>query len=129
MITGAGGLGATAGRAAEVFSSWGFTVTPDMLNQVAHDVGEMSILSRTGGAPTLAVRMATIFSSFLGGRTLMAFWYHFVTLFEALFILTTVDAGTRVCRSMIQDLVGHAIPEVEQIRAWGNNLIGSAVPC
>ncbi len=129
MNTGAGLIGTTAAHAADVVSSWGFAVTPDMLNQVAHDVGEMSVLSRTGGAPTLAVGMATIFSSFLGGRTLMAFWYHFVILFEALFILTTVDAGTRVCRFMIQDLVGHAIPAFKETRAWGNNLIGSAVSC
>src|SRR5436190_2768132 len=129
MNTGAGLIGTTAAHAADVVSSWGFTVTPDMLNQVAHDVGELSVLSRTGGAPTLAVGMATIFSSFLGGRTLMAFWYHFVILFEALFILTTVDAGTRVCRFMIQDLVGHAIPAFKETRAWGNNLIGSAVSC
>ena len=76
----------------------GFVVTPDQLTQVAHDVGELSILSRTGGAPTLAVGMASILSSFLGGRVLMGIWYHFIILFEALFILTTVDAGTRVLR-------------------------------
>ena len=129
MNTGAGLIGTTAAHAAEVVSSWGFTVTPDMLNQMAHDVGEMSILSRTGGAPTLAVGMATIFSSFLGGKALMAIWYHFVILFEALFILTTVDAGTRVCRFMIQDLVGNAVPAFKDTRAWGNNVIGSAVSC
>jgi carbon starvation protein len=129
MNAGAGLIGTTAAHAADVVTSWGFTVTPDMLNQVAHDVGEMSILSRTGGAPTLAVGMATIFSSFLGGRTLMAVWYHFAILFEALFILTTVDAGTRVCRFMIQDLVGHALPAFKETKAWGNNLIGSAISC
>jgi len=129
MNTGAGLIGTTAAHAAEVVSSWGFTVTPDMLNQVAHDVGEISILSRTGGAPTLAVGMATIFSSFLGGRALMAIWYHFAILFEALFILTTVDAGTRVCRFMIQDLVGHAIPAFKETRSWGNNVIGSGLAC
>jgi carbon starvation protein len=129
MNTGAGLIGTTAAHAAEVVTSWGFTVTPDMLNQVAHDVGEMSILSRTGGAPTLAVGMATIFSSFLGGRALMAIWYHFAILFEALFILTTVDAGTRVCRFMIQDLVGHAIPGFKETRSWGNNVIGSGLAC
>jgi carbon starvation protein len=129
MNSGAGLIGTTAAHAAEVITSWGFTVTPDMLNQVAHDVGEMSILSRTGGAPTLAVGMATIFSSFLGGRALMAVWYHFAILFEALFILTTVDAGTRVCRFMIQDLVGHAMPTFKDTRAWGNNVIGSALAC
>jgi len=129
MNSGAGLIGTTAAHAAEVVSSWGFTVTPDMLTQVAHDVGETSILSRTGGAPTLAVGMATIFSSFLGGRALMAIWYHFAILFEALFILTTVDAGTRVCRFMIQDLVGNAIPAFKDTRAWGNNVVGSALSC
>lgn len=129
MNSGAGLIGTTAAHAADVITSWGFTVTPDMLNQVAHDVGEMSILSRTGGAPTLAVGMATIFSSFLGGRALMALWYHFAILFEALFILTTVDAGTRVCRFMIQDLVGHGIPTFKDTRSWGNNLVGSALAC
>ena len=129
MNSGVGLIGTTAAHAAEVVTSWGFTVTPDMLTQVAHDVGETSILSRTGGAPTLAVGMATIFSSFLGGRALMAIWYHFAILFEALFILTTVDAGTRVCRFMIQDLVGNAIPAFKETRAWGNNVIGSALSC
>jgi carbon starvation protein len=129
MNSGAALIGTTAAHAADVITSWGFTVTPDMLNQVAHDVGEMSILSRTGGAPTLAVGMATIFSSFLGGRALMAVWYHFAILFEALFILTTVDAGTRVCRFMIQDLVGNAAPGFRDTRSWGNNLIGSGLSC
>ena len=129
MNSGAGLIGTTAAQAADVITQWGFTVTPDMLTQVAQDVGEKSILSRTGGAPTLAVGMATIFSSFLGGRALMGIWYHFAILFEALFILTTVDAGTRVCRFMIQDLVGHAIPAFKATRAWGNNVIGSALSC
>ena len=129
MNSGAGLIGTTAAHAADVVTQWGFTVTPDILTQAARDVGETSILSRTGGAPTLAVGMATIFSSFLGGRALMGIWYHFAILFEALFILTTVDAGTRVCRFMIQDLVGHAIPAFKTTRAWGNNLIGSALCC
>ena len=129
MNSGAGLIGTTAAHAADVVTQWGFTVTPDMLTQAARDVGETSILSRTGGAPTLAVGMATIFSSVLGGRSLMAIWYHFAILFEALFILTTVDAGTRVCRFMIQDLVGHAIPAFKATRAWGNNVIGSALSC
>jgi carbon starvation protein len=129
MNSGAGLIGTTAAHAAEVVTSWGFTVTPDMLTQAARDVGETSILSRTGGAPTLAVGMATIFSSFLGGKALMAIWYHFAILFEALFILTTVDAGTRVCRFMIQDLVGHAVPAFRSTREWSNNVIGSAISC
>jgi carbon starvation protein len=93
------------------------------------DVGETSIMSRTGGAPTLAVGMAQILSSYLGGRTLMGIWYHFAILFEALFILTTVDAGTRVLRFMIQDLIGNAIPTFKETASWTNNLIGSALSC
>jgi carbon starvation protein len=122
-------LGTTAAHAAEVVSSWGFMVTPDALTQMAHDLGETTILSRTGGAPTFAVGMATILSQFLGGRALMGLWYHFAILFEALFILTTVDAGTRVCRFMIQDLFGHAMPAFRDTKAWGNNVIGSALAC
>jgi len=122
-------IGTTADQAAQVISSWGFVVTPDVLTQMAQDVGEKSILSRAGGAPTLAVGMAAILSQFLGGKAMMAIWYHFAILFEALFILTTVDAGTRVCRFMIQDLVGHAIPAFKETKSWSNNLIGSAISC
>ena len=129
MNSGAGLIGADAAHAAQVVSSWGFVVTPEAINQVAHDVGESSILSRTGGAPTLAVGMAMILSSFLGGSALAAVWYHFAILFEALFILTTVDAGTRVCRFMIQDLIGGAIPAFKATESWTNNLIGSALSC
>jgi carbon starvation protein len=129
MNSSAGLIGTTAAHAAEVVSSWGFTVTPDLLTQMAHDVGETSILSRTGGAPTLAVGMASILSKFLGGKALMGIWYHFAILFEALFILTTVDAGTRVCRFMVQDLVGNAIPAFKETKSWSNNMIGSAVAC
>ena len=100
-----------------------------MLTQVAHDVGESSILSRTGGAPTLAVGMASILSGFLGGKELAGVWYHFAILFEALFILTTVDAGTRVCRFMIQDLIGDVVPGFQATESWTNNVIGSAVAC
>jgi carbon starvation protein len=100
-----------------------------MLTQIAHDVGETSIMSRTGGAPTLAVGMATILSAFLGGSALTGIWYHFAILFEALFILTTVDAGTRVCRFMIQDLVGNVIPAFKATESWANNIAGSALAC
>ena len=129
MNSSAGLIGTTAAQAAHAVSSWGFVVTPDMLTQAAHDVGETTILSRTGGAPTLAVGMATIFSSFLGGKEMMGIWYHFAILFEALFILTTVDAGTRVCRFMIQDFVGNAVPAFKETKSWTNNLIGSALSC
>jgi len=100
-------IGTTAANAAQVISGWGFTITPDMITQTAKDIGETSILSRAGGAPTLAVGMAQILGQALGGKAMEAFWYHFAILFEALFILTAVDAGTRVGRFMIQDMLGH----------------------
>ena len=127
MNSSAGLIGTTADQAAQVISNWGFVITPNEITQIAKDVGETSILSRTGGAPTLAVGMAEILSSFLGGRSLMGIWYHFAILFEALFILTTVDAGTRVLRFMIQDLVGNAVPAFKVTTSWTNNLIGSAL--
>ncbi len=127
MNSPAGVIGADAAKAASVISGWGFVVTPEMLTQVAQDIGENSILSRAGGAPTLAVGMAEIFHRFLGGKAMMGFWYHFAILFEALFILTTVDAGTRVARFMIQDLVGAVIPSFRVTKSWTNNLIGSAL--
>ena len=122
-------IGTDPAHAAQVISSWGFVVTPDMLTQVAKDVGESTIMSRTGGAPTLAVGMATILSGFLGGPALAGIWYHFAILFEALFILTTVDAGTRVCRFMIQDLIGNVVPAFRATESWTNNLVGSALAC
>ena len=88
----------------------GVNITPDVLAQTARDVGEKSIVSRTGGAPTLAVGLAHIMQQLVGGRGLMSFWYHFAIMFEALFILTAVDAGTRVARFMLQDFVGNFVP-------------------
>jgi carbon starvation protein len=129
MNSGAGIIGTTAAQAAQTISTMGFVVTPDTLTQAAHIVGENTILSRTGGAPTLAVGMAQILASLFGGQALTAIWYHFAILFEALFILTTVDAGTRVCRFMIQDLVGNAIPAFKDTRSWTNNVIGSVLAC
>ena len=129
MNSSAGLIGADPVHAAQVITSWGFVVTPDVLTQVAHDVGEATIMSRTGGAPTLAVGMASILSGFLGGSALTSIWYHFAILFEALFILTTVDAGTRVCRFMIQDLIGNVVPAFRATENWANNVIGSALAC
>ncbi|MBX9847441.1 MAG: carbon starvation protein A [Xanthobacteraceae bacterium] len=129
MNSSAAHIGTTAEHAAQVISAWGFVVTPDAITQMASDVGETSIMSRTGGAPTLAVGMAQILSSFLGGRALMGIWYHFAILFEALFILTTVDAGTRVLRFMLQDLIGNAVPAFKETASWTNNVIGSALAC
>jgi carbon starvation protein len=120
-------IGATAADAASAVSSWGFAVTPAMLDEVARQVGETTILSRTGGAPTLAVGMAQILSDVIGGPGMMAFWYHFAILFEALFILTTVDAGTRVARFMIQDLVGTFVAPLKDTRSWTGNLIATAI--
>nr|WP_321163218.1 carbon starvation CstA family protein [Sphingomonas sp. Leaf10] len=120
-------IGTTAQSAAQAIAGWGFVVTPDMLDQLARNVGESSILSRAGGAPTLAVGMAHILSQVIGGQAMMAFWYHFAILFEALFILTTVDAGTRVARFMIQDLLGSFIPAMKETQKLGPNLIGTAL--
>ena len=103
----AGIIGTTAASAAEVIRTWGFVVTPAELETLAVNVGEGSLLSRTGGAPSLAVGMAMLFSNVLGGTGAMALWYHFAIMFEALFILTTLDAGTRVGRFMLQDLGRH----------------------
>ena len=100
-------LGTTAQTAAEAIARWGFVVTPAELDTLAKQVGEASLLSRTGGAPSLAVGMAHLFSRTLGGSGAMALWYHFAIMFEALFILTTLDAGTRVGRFMLQDLGQH----------------------
>jgi carbon starvation protein len=104
----AAALGTTAQSAAAAIANWGFVVTPAELDALARQVGETSLLSRTGGAPSLAVGMAHIFSGMFGGSTAMALWYHFAIMFEALFILTTLDAGTRVGRFMLQDLGKHA---------------------
>ena len=127
MNSPAGLIGTTAAQATQVVSGWGFSITPDMISQLAQDVGENTLLSRTGGAPTLAVGMASILSGMFGGRAMMAIWYHFAILFEALFILTTVDAGTRVARFMIQDMIGSVVPSFRRTESWSNNVIGSAV--
>ena len=103
-------LGPTVQTAAEAIGRWGFVVTPAELDLLAKQVGETSLLSRTGGAPSLAVGMAYLFSHSLGGSGAMALWYHFAIMFEALFILTTLDAGTRVGRFMLQDLGRHVWP-------------------
>jgi carbon starvation protein len=129
MNSSAGLIGVDPVHAAQVITGWGFVVTPDTLTQMAHDMGEATIMSRTGGAPTLAVGMASILSGFLGGKALAGIWYHFAILFEALFILTTVDAGTRVCRFMIQDLIGNLVPAFRATESWANNIIGSALAC
>src|SRR5205085_10242493 len=120
-------IGTTVDSAAQAISQWGFVVTPDTLAQVAHDVGETTILSRVGGAPTLAVGMAPIFGSLFPGQGTVAFWYHYAILFEALFILTTVDAGTRVGRFMIQDLLGTAYAPLRATESWWASVLATAL--
>lgn len=123
----AAAIGTTAASAAQVISGWGFTITPDMITQTAHDIGETSILSRAGGAPTLAVGMAQILGQALGGKSMVAFWYHFAILFEALFILTAVDAGTRVGRFMIQDMLGHVYKPLGNTQYLPANILSTAL--
>jgi carbon starvation protein len=103
----AGVVGADLASAAQTIQAWGFQVTPEQMTTIAGQVGEQSLLARSGGAPSLAVGMAQIFASVLGGPSLMALWYHFAIMFEALFILTTIDAGTRVGRFMLQEIAAH----------------------
>ncbi|CAI8832367.1 MULTISPECIES: carbon starvation CstA family protein [unclassified Pseudomonas] len=111
---------------AQTVSSWGFAITPEALQAVAHDIGETTILARAGGAPTLAVGIAQILHSVLPGENTMAFWYHFAILFEALFILTAVDAGTRAGRFMLQDLLGSFVPALKRTESWTANLVATA---
>ena len=115
-------VGSTPEAVAQTISGWGFAVTPDMLLQTAKDVGETTILGRAGGAPTLAVGMAHILHQVIGGQAMMAFWYHFAILFEALFILTAVDAGTRAGRFMLQDLMGSFVPALKRTDSLPANL-------
>jgi carbon starvation protein len=135
---------ALTGGTVETAAAWvnglglsGVNITPDFLAQTAANVGEESIVSRTGGAPTLAVGLAHIMQQFVGGTAMMAFWYHFAIMFEALFILTAVDAGTRVARFMLQDSIGNFVPKFKEaswragawlctaimVAAWGAVLI------
>ncbi|WP_375760876.1 carbon starvation CstA family protein [Corallococcus exercitus] len=120
-------IGTSATQAATTLSQWGFVITPEVLEQTARDIGETTILSRAGGAPTLAVGMAQILHGLVSGQGMMAFWYHYAILFEALFILTTVDAGTRVGRFMIQELAGLVYAPLKRTESWGANLLATAL--
>jgi carbon starvation protein len=125
MNSSAAVIGTDAASAAKAISSWGFQITPGEITSTAKSIGEATILSRTGGAPTLAVGMAEIFTSFLAGAK--AFWYHFAILFEAVFILTTIDAGTRIGRFMLQDLLGNVYKPFSRTNNYLYNIIASAL--
>jgi carbon starvation protein len=120
-------IGATVDQAAEAIRGWGFAFDPVAFTELTRQVGEHSLLSRTGGAPSLAVGMAEIFARVLGGPTLKALWYHFAIMFEALFILTTLDAGTRVGRFMVQDLLGKLHPALGKTSSLPANLLASGL--
>jgi carbon starvation protein len=120
-------LGTTPEAVAQTVTQWGFMLTPDMLTETAKAVGETTIVARAGGAPTLAVGMAHILHQVIGGEAMMAFWYHFAILFEALFILTAVDAGTRAGRFMLQDLLGTFHPALKRTESLPANLIATAL--
>jgi len=120
-------IGSTLDSAAAAISGMGFAFDPAGFAALTRAVGEHSLLSRTGGAPSLAVGMAQIFSSALGGETLKALWYHFAIMFEALFILTTLDAGTRVGRFMVQDLLGNLWAPLGRTSSLPANLLASGL--
>jgi len=120
-------VGATPAAAAATISSWGYPVTADTMTGLAHAVGEQTLLNRAGGAPSLAVGMAQIFSSTIGGDRLLSIWYHFAIMFEALFILTVLDAGTRVGRFMIQELGGRIWKPLGRMNWMPSILLSSAI--
>ena len=121
----AGIVGATPAAAVATISAWGFPVTVADMTALAQNVGEQTLFSRTGGAPSLALGMAHIFARSGGGQTVIGFWYHFAIMFEALFILTIIDAGTRVGRFMLQDLLGHAVPALGRT-SWMPGVIATS---
>jgi carbon starvation protein len=123
----AGIVGASAEQAAATISGWGFPLDPATMHGLAASVGEQTLLNRTGGAPSLAVGMAHIFSGTIGGERLLGIWYHFAIMFEALFILTVLDAGTRVGRFMVQELAGRYFPVLARTGSWTSTLVTSGV--
>ncbi len=123
----AGIVGKTAAEAARTIGAWGFALDPQTMTSLAQRVGEHTLLDRTGGAPSLAVGMAQIFSGTIGGERLLGIWYHFAIMFEALFILTVLDAGTRVGRFMVQDFAGHVWKPLGQRGSTPGILVTSAL--
>jgi len=124
----AGAIGTTVQNASQVVTGWGYAISPDDLARAAQRVEETTLLSRTGGAPTLAVGVSEIFSKVTGGG-LRAFWYHFAIMFEALFILTALDAGTRVGRFMLQDMLGNVIRPFKNVSWKPGLVITSGIVC
>ena len=122
----AGVVGKEAVDAVAKINSWGFAVTVEQMNQLAKDMGESSLFARTGGAPSLAVGMASIFGSAFG-KHLLALWYHFAIMFEAIFILTTLDAGTRVGRFMLQDMLGNINKKLGETSYMPSVILTSAI--
>jgi carbon starvation protein len=121
----AGIVGTTPEAATATITSWGFPVTAREMEELAREVGEQTLFYRTGGAPSLALGMAHIFATGAGGRAILGFWYHFAIMFEALFILTIIDAGTRVGRFMLQDLLGHIHKPLGRT-SWMPGVIGAS---
>ena len=123
----AAAVGGTPEAATAAITAWGFPVTPESMAALAHSIGESTLFGRAGGAPTLALGMARIFSSALGGEAFMGLWYHFAIMFEALFILTTVDAGTRVGRFLIQAFLGQFHKGLADTRSYAANVLASVL--
>ena len=120
-------IGTDITQVATTISSWGFTVSPEEIISLTTNIGEQTILSRTGGAPTFAIGVALILHEIFGGVDMMAFWYHFAILFEALFILTAVDAGTRACRFMVQDILGNVYKPLGNIHSYPAGILATAL--
>ena len=123
----AGIVGSAASQASATISGWGFPVDPVTMAALAKGVGEETLWNRTGGAPSLALGMAHIFSGTIGGERLLGIWYHFAIMFEALFILTVLDAGTRVGRFMVQEILGHVWKPLGRHGSWPVTLFTSAI--
>ena len=120
-------IGTDVVTVAQTISTWGFTISPDEIMTLTKNIGEQTILSRTGGAPTFAIGVALILHELFGGIDMMAFWYHFAILFEALFILTAVDAGTRACRFMVQDILGNIYKPLGNIHNYPAGILATAL--
>ncbi|WP_104751039.1 carbon starvation CstA family protein [Helicobacter salomonis] len=118
-------IGSDITEAAKVISSWGFSISKEEIENITKNIGEQTILSRTGGAPTFAIGLSMVVYQLLGDPSVMAFWYHFAILFEALFILTAVDAGTRTARFMIQDILGNLYKPLGNTQSYGAGIFAT----